>query len=67
MAARQRLDLEVAGLFSSSSKHPLPPTQLDEVYVRSLLAGEALEEDLGVAVDAQVVDRLGVGGRRGAV
>lgn len=28
--------------------------------VRSLLSGEALEDDLGLAVDAQVLDRLGV-------
>lgn len=30
---------------------------------RSLLSGESLENDLGVAVDAQVVDGLGVGRR----
>lgn len=32
---------------------------------RSLLSGKALEEDLGLAIDAQVVDGLRVG--RGAV
>lgn len=35
--------------------------------VRSLLSGEALEDDLGLAVDAQVVDRLGVRRAGGAV
>lgn len=35
--------------------------------VRSLLASEALEDDLGVAVDAQVLDGLGVGGGGRAV
>lgn len=29
--------------------------------VRSLLASEALVDDLGVAIDAQVIDSLGVG------
>ena len=33
--------------------------------VRSLLAGEALEDDLGVAVDTEVLDGSGIGGRRG--
>jgi hypothetical protein len=37
------------------------------VRLRSLLAGEALEEDLCVAVDAQVLDGLGVLGRAGRV
>lgn len=36
-------------------------------HVRSLLSGEALEDDLGVAVDAQVLNGLGVRGRRAAV
>lgn len=35
--------------------------------VRSLLAGEALEDDLGVAIDAQVVDGLRVRGAGRAV
>lgn len=44
------------------------PRVLPCVYSRSLLAGEALEEDLGLAVDAQVVDGASVGVRvRGAV
>lgn len=36
-------------------------------HVRSLLAGEALEDDLGVVVDAQVLNRLAVGTRGRAV
>jgi hypothetical protein len=37
------------------------------VRLRSLLASEALEQDLCVAVDAQVLDGLGVLGRAGRV
>lgn len=36
-------------------------------HIRSLLSGETLEDDLGVGVDLQVLDRLGVRAGLGAV
>lgn len=64
MAAHTVLDgllgVEAVRLSTRAAPHALAL----HCNLRSLLAGEALEQHLGVAVDAQVFDRVGVG--RGA-
>jgi len=44
-----------------------PRANMKSCNLRPLLARETLEDDLGVAVDAQVLDCVGVAEGRGAV
>jgi hypothetical protein len=50
-----------------SVSHCAPSYALPVLHSRSLLSREALEQHLGVAVDAQVLDRLGVRRRAGRI
>ena len=50
--------LVVRGSWSGVST--VPNCSPSKFHSRSLLSGEALEQDLGVAVDAQVLNRLGI-------
>ena len=50
-----------------SVSHCTPSYTVAVLHSRSLLSREALEQHLGVAVDAQVLDRLGVRRRAGRI
>ncbi len=57
----------VLSAFERELQHAGGGTESAESNSRSLLASETLEDDLGVGIDAQVIDCGGVGGGRGAV